>query len=128
MGEGEISVILEKREPEPTAAFPNLLNMSNEEEERARKQIEKFGGLVRVMVHPYFDLDSSDGFRIDDYLKPLQKLLCSKSAKKPPIIFLEEGGAAYRDMQGVLAKRNLQSTENGVYLVPTYRGYPTPDV
>jgi len=104
----------------------NLLELDPAQEEALRARILESNGIIRVFVHPYFNLNQKDGDRNKDIVKMqdvLSKMINSQSEKVPPIIIFEE----------VTQIGNLRTHLNcnaqnlrDIYVVPTKPNNATP--
>ncbi len=116
----------------------NFLELSESEYNALREKVEKNGGLVRVVVHPFyphnFDYDESrfsteqiEGLekkrkKYEEFIAATERLFNTDPDKNPPILVFEEefNLETYKDSY---MGRNYR---NEPYVIPTFTDRPVP--
>lgn len=117
----------EEREKGKGQFFPNLLTLTAEQRLKATELIERYGGRVRIIVHPYFD-ELSGNVKFARYTEVLTRLFGSESKQSIPMIIFEEGGYKYRQTQGRVETMIPEANKEKIFFIPTFDCSPIPDI
>lgn len=128
-GEGEQSSQIE-RDPVQDK-FVNIFELKDKEISLLRQRIEKWDGLVRIFIHPYYyTLGKKETYINDEVTKKfalidtgIRKMLSLPTEKTLPIIIFEEWSKIKK-----LKKRLSKKLFNTAYIVPTYIGTSEPKI
>lgn len=118
-------VLPDHENPEWTRGlFKDLFKLSEGDRRLLEQWIEKYNGLIRILVHPYYEgehHDLSEKFNkpIRSIDQTLRRLL--KSAKTPPLFIIEEQIKVH-DLIG----RLLAVPVNPVFIIPSQVASPEP--
>lgn len=111
-----------------SAGAVEMFSLSEEERTVLKDRIQKYDGLVRIFVHPYFEREepadrllATSGPRIQNLEDGVARLLERLSRETPALIFMEERFRV-RD----LLKELKEVAKNRVYVVPTMRDQSVP--
>jgi hypothetical protein len=102
----------------------DLFALNEEEQQKLIQDIAKSNGVIRVFIHPYYDINH----RIDHndetahIRKWLEYMAASNSDKQPPVFIFEE----FNRVNELNSKLNETVGQNSVILVKTYRNDPMP--
>lgn len=111
-------------DPEADEATPKTEQLRSLKEE-----IQRSGGVIRVIVHPFFDEYAKDYFEHPPAQKKeaiqvqesFKKLATSESDKKIPTIVLEDHRHVQRTIDQIPGSSRL-------YFIPTFKDNPTPSL
>lgn len=124
---------IRKEEPQLERVH-GFFEMTKDEEKKLESRIEEFDGLVRVFVHPDYELYSEidhikegrnyDPEELKEAEKVFQRILSSDSDKKPPI-FVFEAGKNSDDFKKQEERFN-KLTKSDLYIIRTELSNPNP--
>jgi hypothetical protein len=118
----------------PDSRMLNVFNISPENKDILKKEVEKWDGFVHIFVHPYYRygaegrnnyyLNESDN-KPEDSSEELWEFLKTILAEEPryPVFLFEE---RWKEFDGIINAIVAQINHGNTYLVPTWSGSPTP--
>ncbi len=121
----------------PVEKIHDFLNLSPEDKEKLRKRIEKWNGLVRIIVHPLYenwrsdqdeDMMNDHPYREDivEVEKVLSRLISLDESKTPPLIIMEEKDNIPKLIAWL--KAVSKPIQENIYSVATLPNNPTPGI
>jgi hypothetical protein len=123
MPEGFLKNRLEVHEAFEQPHFLDFFELSKKEHAALKKRVVDNKGLVRIFVHPYFDLtsDEANEARQNRINASVQKMVGLGAESSPPLFFMEE---FY--MVDELHQRLEKNLKQDIYIIPTEREDPAP--
>ncbi len=101
-----------------------LFNLSDSEIDEVKRQVNAVGGLARVFVHPYYDLNCGRVVCPGKVSRGLERILTSSSPLTPPVIIFEEVDMVDETWRRL--RPMLQKTEKKVFFIKTMQHSPIP--
>ena len=102
------------------AVINNIFDATESQLENLRKESSKFGHKVRVIVHPFYEVEDKSNMKTSAVIR----LLKSDSDQRLPILIFEESDKCSLYTQSSNTLENQKGA--GIYLVPTVIGAPHP--
>jgi hypothetical protein len=132
--EGEIFVIKAEQENPDSQVF-NVFNLSPEDKDILKKEVEKWGGFIHIFIHPYYryGAEGQDNYysnlpnspnNSSEELWEFLKIILSEESRYPTFLFEE----SWKENANIINAIVSQVNHGNVYLVPTWTGSPTPFV
>ncbi len=93
-----------------------------------KERIAKYGGMIRIMVHPLFELNETNRAEVFPRAEETERglrTLISKGKNNSPAIFIFEENKNMQQTQEYLQKE-VKQADNTLYYVPTLSNDPRP--